>query len=63
MISLAKVQKTFTRTLPGMKCFSYEKRLDNLSLISLEQRKLRNVRIEVHIIIIGKIVGKQQEKQ
>ena len=40
---LERVQKRFTRMLPGMEGISYEERLEKLGLFSLERRKLRGV--------------------
>eukprot|EP00061_Rhincodon_typus_P012832 g38819.t1 len=51
MNALEKVQKRFTRMLPGMGEFSYEERLDRLGLFSLEGRRLRDNLIEVYKIV------------
>jgi len=39
--ALERVQKMFTRMLPGLEGVGYEERLDKLGLISLERRRLR----------------------
>ena len=53
MEALERVQKRFTRILPGMEGISYEERLENLGLFSLERRKLRGNLIEVNKIMRG----------
>ena len=41
MEALERVQKRFTRMLPGMEGISYEVRLSKLGLVSLERQRLR----------------------
>ena len=48
--TLERVQKRFTRMLPGI---SYEERLNKLGLFSLERRRLRGDLIEVYKIMRG----------
>eukprot|EP00061_Rhincodon_typus_P012255 g37878.t1 len=50
---LERVQKRFTKMLPGMGDFSYEERLDRLGLSPLERRRLRGDLIEVYKIVNG----------
>eukprot|EP00061_Rhincodon_typus_P014782 g42066.t1 len=51
VIKLERVQKRFTRMLPGMESLSYKERLDKLGLFSMEQRRLRGGLIEVYKIM------------
>ena len=51
--ALERVQKRFTRMLPGMEGISYEERLEKLGLFSLERRRLRGDLIEVYKIMRG----------
>ena len=53
MEALERVQKRFTRMLPGMEGISYEERLEKLGLFSLERRRLRGDMIEVYKIMRG----------
>ena len=39
--ALERVQKRFTRMLPGVEGISYEERLEKLGLFSLERQRLR----------------------
>ena len=50
---MERVQKRFTRMLPGMEGMSCEERLEKLCLFSLEQRRLRDDLIEVYKIMRG----------
>ena len=51
--ALERVQKRFTRMLPGMEGISYEERLEKLGLFSLERRRLRGDMMEVYKIMRG----------
>ena len=53
IIKLERVQKRFTRMLPGLDGLSYKERLDKLGLFSLERRRLRGDLIEVYKIMRG----------
>eukprot|EP00061_Rhincodon_typus_P014437 g41449.t1 len=53
IIKLERVQKRLTRMLLGMEDLSYEKRLDELGLFSLEHRGLKSDLIEVYKILRG----------
>ena len=53
MEALERVQRRFTRMLPGMEGLSYEERLKTLGLFSLERRRLRGDLIEVYKIMRG----------
>ena len=53
IIKLERVQKKFTRMLPGLDGLSYKERLDRLGLFSLERRRLRGDLIEVYKIMRG----------
>jgi len=49
--ALERVQKRFTRMIPGMKSLSYEERLRTLALYSLEFRRMRADLIETYRIL------------
>eukprot|EP00061_Rhincodon_typus_P007449 g29158.t1 len=49
--ALERVQKRFTRMLPGFEDMSYKERLEKLELFSLEWQKLRGDMIEVYKIM------------
>ena len=51
IIKLERVQKRFTRMLPGLDDLSYKERLDRLGLFSLEHRRLSGDLIEVDKIM------------
>ena len=51
--ALERVQKRFTRMLPGMEGINYEEKLEKLGLFSLERWRLRGDLIEVHKIMRG----------
>ena len=51
--ALERVQRRFTRMLPGMVGRSYEERLRDLRLFSLERRRLRGDLIETYKMIRG----------
>ena len=53
MEALERVQKRFTRMLPGLEGISYEERLEKLGLFSLVRRRLRGKLIEVYKIMRG----------
>ena len=51
--ALERVQRRFTRMLPGMEGKSYEERLIDLKLFSLERRRLRGDLIETYKMVRG----------
>ena len=51
MLALEKVQRRFTRMIPGMKSLLYEERLKNLGLYLLEFRRMRGDLIETYRIL------------
>ena len=51
--ALERVQRRFTRMLPGMEGRSYDERLRDLRLFSLERRRLRGDLIEAYKMIRG----------
>ncbi|MBB6707133.1 reverse transcriptase family protein [Proteus mirabilis] len=53
VVKLERVQKRFTRMLPGLEDLSYRERLNRLGLFSLERRRLRGDLIEVYKIMRG----------
>ena len=53
IIKLERVQKRFTRMLPGLDGLSYKERLDRLGHFSLVCRRLRGDLIEVYKIMRG----------
>eukprot|EP00061_Rhincodon_typus_P005605 g25314.t1 len=53
IIKLERVQKRFTRMLPGLEGLSYKEKLDRLGLFSREHRRLRSDLIEVYKIMRG----------
>ena len=53
IIKLERVQKRFTRMLPGLDGLSYKERLDGLGPFSLERRRLRGDLVEAYKIMRG----------
>ena len=53
MDALERVQKRFTRMLPGLEDMDYEERLNKLGLFSLECWRMRGDLIEVYKITTG----------
>ena len=53
IIKLERVQKRFTRMLPGLDGLTYKERLDRLGLFSQERRRLRGDLVEVYKIMGG----------
>ena len=53
MEALERVQRRFTRMLPGLEGVGYEERLNKLRLFSLERWRLRGDLIEVYKIMRG----------
>eukprot|EP00061_Rhincodon_typus_P005934 g26048.t1 len=53
IIKLERVQKTFTRMLPGMDSLTYKEKLDRLGLFSLEHRRLRDDLVEGYKVMRG----------
>ena len=51
IIKLERVQKRFTRMLPGLDGLSYKERLDRLGLFSLRRRRLRGELMEAYKIM------------
>ena len=51
VLVLERVQRRFTRMIPGMKSLSYEERLGALGLYSLEFRRMRAHLIETYRIL------------
>ena len=52
-VLIEKVQRRFTRMIPGLKHLQYEDRLSELKLWTLEDRRVRADLIEVFKIVIG----------
>jgi len=50
---IERVQRRFTRMLPGLEKLSYRERLNRLGLYSLERRRMRGDLIEVYKILMG----------
>ena len=50
---IERVQRRFTRIVPGLKKLSYRERLNRLGLYSLERRRMRGDLIEVYKILMG----------
>ena len=53
VLAIEGVQPRFTRLIPGMAGLSYEKRLSQLGLYSLEFRKVRGDLIETYKLLTG----------
>ncbi|XP_059831389.1 uncharacterized protein LOC132397106 [Hypanus sabinus] len=51
--ALERVQRRFTRMLPGLESMDYDQRLRELGLYSLEKRRMRGDMIEVYKILRG----------
>jgi len=51
--ALERVQRWFTRTLPGLHGIGYEERLNKLGFFLLEKQRLRGDLIEVYKIMRG----------
>ena len=47
MLALERVQRRFTRMIPGMKSLSYEERLRTLGLYLLEFRRMRGILLKL----------------
>ncbi len=50
---LERVQRRFTKRLPGLQSFDYESRLTTLHLRSLEERRLHNDLLMCYKILFG----------
>ena len=53
METIERVQRRFTRMLPGLGSMPYENRLSELGLFSLERRRIRGDLIEVYKMMRG----------
>ncbi|KAF2359635.1 hypothetical protein FHG87_009610 [Trinorchestia longiramus] len=53
LIELKKNQRRATKMIPELRSFSYERRLQHLELISLEQRRLRGKLIKTYKYLNG----------
>ena len=51
IIMIAKIQKTFTKHIKGISSFSYQERLSNLKIYSLQHRRERYIVIYVWTIL------------
>ena len=50
VLGLERIQRRFTRMIPGMKSLSYEERLRTLGLYSLEFRRMRGILLKLRIL-------------
>jgi len=53
VVALERVQRRLTRMLPGLEGRSYEERLRELALFSLDRRRMRGDLIEVYKMMRG----------